>query len=128
MERQFDLLYGYLALARRPGTAGSVDDRTRLVVRRRAAERSGCRWCIEHARHDWRMAGLPVDLLGRLDRHEPDPGLSLAERAAVALVDAVACGGSPEALAEVRRHFSERATAELVACMADHHLFADEHP
>ena len=128
MDRQFDILYGYLALARRPGGSGAVDDRTRLVVRRRAAERSGCRWCIDHARHDWRLAGLPVDLLGGPDRHEPDPGLSPGERAAVALVDAVACGGSREALAEVRRYFSERATAEIVACMADHHLFADGHP
>jgi alkylhydroperoxidase family enzyme len=128
MERQFDVLWGYLALGRRPGVAGAIDDRIRLVVRRRAAERSGCRWCIEHARHDWRTAGLPVDLLGRLDRQDADAGLSPAERAAVALVDAVACGSAREALAEVRRHFSERATAELVACMADHHLFPDEQP
>jgi alkylhydroperoxidase family enzyme len=127
MDRQFDVLYGYLALARRPGATGAVDDRIRLVVRRRAAERSGCRWCIDHARHDWRVAGLPVDLLGRPDRQDLAAELSAAERAAIALVDAVACGGAREALAEVRRHFSERATAELVACMADHHLFADEH-
>ena len=127
MDRQFDTLYGYLALARRPGSSGAVDDRTRLIVRQLAAERSGCRWCIERARHDWRAAGLPVDLLRRLDRHEPDAGLSDGERVALALVDAVARGGSREALAAVRRHFSERATAELIACMADHHLFADDH-
>jgi alkylhydroperoxidase family enzyme len=127
MDRQFDTLYGYLALARRPGSSGAVDDRTRLMVRQLAAERSGCRWCIDRARHDWRAAGLPVDLLRRLDRHDHDGGLSDAERAALALVDAVARGGNGEALAAVRRHFSERATAELIACMADHHLFADDH-
>jgi alkylhydroperoxidase family enzyme len=126
MDRQFDTLYGYLALGRRPGTGGSVDDRTRLLVRQLAAERSGCRWCIDRARHDWRAAGLPVDLLRRLDRRDPDAGFSDAERAALALVDAVACGGSGEAIAAVRRHFSERATAELIACMADHHLFTDD--
>jgi hypothetical protein len=76
VDRQFDALYGYLALARRPGSSGAVDDRTRLMVRELAAERSGCRWCIDRARHDWRAAGLPVDLLRRLDRHEPDAGLS----------------------------------------------------
>ena len=92
MERQFDLLYGYLALARRPGNGGDADERTRLLVRELAAERSGCRWCSERVRHDWRAAGLAVDLLPQL-----------------------------------RRHFSERATAELIACMAEHHLFADEH-
>jgi alkylhydroperoxidase family enzyme len=127
MDRQFDTLYGYLALARRPGNSGAVDDRTRLMVRLLAAERSGCRWCIDRALHDWRAAGFPVDLLRRLDRHASGAGLSDAEHAALALVDAVACGGSGEALAAVRRHFSERATAELIACMADHHLFADDH-
>lgn len=126
MDRQFDTLSGYLALGRRPGKGGAGDDRTRLLVRELAAERSGCRWCIDRARHDWRAAGLPVDLIRRLDRHGPGAGLSDAERAALALVDAVACGGTGEAIAAVRRHFSERATAELIACMADHHLFPDD--
>jgi alkylhydroperoxidase family enzyme len=128
MDRQYDTLYGYLVLARRPGNAGAADERTRLLVRQLSAERSGCRWCIERARHDWRVAGLPVDLLRRLDRHDPDAGFSEAERAALALVDAVAGGGSADAIVAVRRHFSERATAELIACMADHHLFTDDHP
>jgi hypothetical protein len=96
MDRQFGALYGYLALARHPGNSGALDDRSRLMVRQLAAERIGCR-CIDRARHDWRAAGLPVDLLRRLDRHDPDAGLS------------------------------ERATAELIARMADHHLFADDH-
>lgn len=67
-----------------------------------------------------------MDLHRRLDRPDPGPGFSEAERAALALVDAVACGGSNEALAAVRRHFSERATAELIGCMADHHLFTGD--
>ncbi len=79
-------------------------------------------------RHNWRAAGLPVDLLRRLDRHDLDAGFSDAERAALGLVDAVACGDGGGAVAAVRRHSSERATAELIACMADHHLFADDHP
>ncbi len=99
MERQFDLLYGYLALARRPGNGGDADKRTRLLVRELAAERSGCRWCIERVRHDWRAAGLAVDLLPQLVRHDSSPAFTEPERA----------------------------TAELIACMAEHHLFADEH-
>ena len=61
------------------------------------------------------------------------PGLSERDRAALALVDAVACGGGSAdsgaavALASVRRHFSERGVAELTACLADHHLIADDH-
>jgi alkylhydroperoxidase family enzyme len=130
MNRQFDTLYAYLALARRPGQTAEVDDRTRLLVRELAAERSGCRWCIDRARHDWRAAGLPVDLLRSLPRHATSPGLSERDRAALALVDAVACvgadSGATEALARVRRHFSERGLAELTACLADHHLIADD--
>ncbi|HUR95303.1 MAG TPA: hypothetical protein VMY76_12005 [Gemmatimonadales bacterium] len=126
MDRQYDTLYGYLALARSPGTGGTVDERTLLLVRQLAAERSGCRWCIDHARHDWRAAGLPVDLLRRLDAPDPSSGFSNAERAALALVDAVAAGAGARAIAVVRRHFSERATAELIGCIADHHLSIDD--
>ena len=130
MDRQFDTLYGYLALARRPGRTAEVDDRTRLLVRELAAERSGCRWCIERARHDWRAAGLPVDLLEQLPRHATSPTLTERDRAALALVDAVACadGDPAAALARVRRHFSEHGLAELTGCLADHHLIADDHP
>jgi hypothetical protein len=133
MDRQFDVLYAYLALARRPGQTAEVDDRTRLLVRELAAERSGCRWCIDRAQHDWRVAGLPVDLLRSLARHATSPGLSERDHAALALVDAVACAGggsdsgAATALAQVRRHFSEHGVAELTACLADHHLIADDH-
>ena len=132
MDRQFDVLYAYLALARRPGQTGEVDDRTRLLVRELAAERSGCRWCIDRAQHDWRAAGLPVDLLRSLARHATSAELSERDRAALALVDAVACaGGSAGSVAatvleRVRRHFSERGVAELTACLAEHHLIADD--
>ena len=134
MDRQFDVLWGYLALAKRPGHAGgALEDRTRLLVRQLAAERSGCRWCIDRTRHDWRAQGLPVDLLRELGRHEKSDAFSERERAALALVDAVACarvgaGAAGEALTRVRREYSERATAELIACMAEHHLIADDRP
>jgi alkylhydroperoxidase family enzyme len=102
-------------------------------VRELAAERSGCRWCIDRARHDWRVAGLSVDLLRSLARHATSPELNERDRAALALVDAVACAGgsagsgAATALERVRRHFSERGVAELTACLADHHLIADDH-
>jgi alkylhydroperoxidase family enzyme len=71
-----------------------------------------------------------MDLLTDLGRHASAAGLSEAERAALALVDAIACatGRAADALTRVRRHYSERAMAELIACMADHHLIADRHP
>lgn len=130
MQRQFDLVYAYLALGQRPGNAGEVDERTRLLVRELAAERSGCHWCIDRTRHDWRVAGLPVDLLSDIGRHDSASAFTEPERAALALVDSIACatGRAAEAMSRVRRHFSERAMAELIACMADHHLIADGHP
>jgi alkylhydroperoxidase family enzyme len=102
-------------------------------VRELAVERSGCRWCLDRAQHGWRAAGLPVDLLRSLARHATSAELSERDRAALALVDAVACaGGSADsgaaALARVRRHFSERGVAELTACLAEHHLIAEDHP
>jgi alkylhydroperoxidase family enzyme len=133
MDRQFDVLYGYLALARRPGNSGgALEDRTRLLVRQLAAERSGCRWCIERARHDWRAQGLPMDLLPELGRHDASGAFTEREHAALALVDSVACaagtGGPGAALTRVRRQYSERAMAELIACMAEHHLITDDRP
>jgi len=126
MDRQFDTLNGYLALSRKPGIGGVVDDRTLLLVRQLAAERSGCRWCIEHAQHDWRAAGLPVDLLRRLGSPERSSGFSDAERAALAPVDAVPSGAGARAITVVRRHYCERATAELIGCIADHHLSIED--
>jgi alkylhydroperoxidase family enzyme len=69
-----------------------------------------------------------VDLLTDLGRHDSAAGFSEPERAALALVDAIACasGRAADAVARMRRHFSERAMAELIACMADHHLIAHE--
>jgi alkylhydroperoxidase family enzyme len=59
--------------------------------------------------------------------------LSERDRAALALVDAVACVGASAdsdtatVLAQVRRHFSDRGVAELTACLAEQHLIADDH-
>lgn len=113
MDRQFGLLYGYLALAKRPGKSGpALEERTRFLVQQLAADRSGCRWCIERARHHWRAQGLSVDLLRELGHHETSDALTERERAALALVDSVACAR----------------VAELIACLAEHHLIADDHP
>ena len=133
MHRQFDVLYGYLALAKRSGNAGGgLEDRTRLLVRQLAAERSGCRWCIDRARHDWRTQGLPVDLLPELARHATSTAFTDRERVALALVDSVACatvgaGTAEDTLSGARRQYSDGAMAELIACLAEHHLIADDH-
>jgi alkylhydroperoxidase family enzyme len=132
MDRQFDVLYCYLALAKRPRASGlALEDRTRLLVRQLSADRSGCRWCIAHARHDWRAGGLPVDLLRELGRHESSDAFTDRERAALALMDSVACarqGAVARTLARLGRVCPEPPVAGIISCMAEHQLIADEHP
>ena len=118
MQRQFDLVYAYLALAQRPGQRAA-----------RWTSARGC-WCAS-----WppsgaaaagastgrgttgASAGLPVDLLSELGRHDASPRSPTASAPRWRWWTAVACadGGrdSAEALSGVRRHFSERAMAEL---------------
>ena len=108
MDRQFDVLYAYLALARRPGQTARWTTAPVCSCASSAAERSGCRWCIDRARHDWRAAGLPVDLLRSLARHATSAGFSERDRAALALVDAVACAGAKR---RRRRRRGARASA-----------------
>jgi hypothetical protein len=73
-----------------------------------------------------------MDLLPELGRHDASGAFTEREHAALALVDSVACaaetGGPGEALTRVHRQYSERAMAELIACMAEHHLITDDRP
>ena len=103
--------------------------RVELLVRQRAAELAGCRWCIEHGRHLWRQACLSPQELAGLDRYATSPLFSERERAALAFTEAVsryadAAGGIPLAvLGEVRRHFSEAEVAALTLAAAGEHFF-----
>jgi alkylhydroperoxidase family enzyme len=121
-------LSGYLALSRLPAVSQSLDDRTRMLVDQLAAELSGCRWCIERGRHDWRAAGLPMDLLAELRWFAESSRFTPGERAALAMATAV--GGASQAgeahpdalLQDLQRYFSHREIAGLVERLADHHL------
>src|SRR6267142_560910 len=94
------ILPAYAALARYQSNATELEPRLRLLVTQLAAERSRCRWCIEHGRHLWREAQLPLDTLRALPRYETSSLFSPRERAALRLTDAVtrysdAQGGMP---------------------------------
>lgn len=123
-------LIGHLAVSRLMGFQSTLDERTRLLVSQFAAERSGCRWCIERGRHDWRVAGLPKILL----RHLPQPAtsdlLSERDRAALAFADAVVSGDCDGEIQDAvfertRKVFSEEEIVELTRCIADHHFLED---
>ena len=109
------------------GIQRTLDQRTRLLVSQFAAERSGCRWCIEQGRHGWRPANLSLILL----RHLTDPAtrelLSERDRMALDFAKAVVGAGCaaeiPEAVFQrTRLVFSDGEIAELTLCIADHHF------
>lgn len=121
-------LAGHLALGRRPGFQRTLDERTRLLVSQLAAERSGCRWCIEQGRHAWRVANLPMNLLRHLARPPLDSAtLSDRDQAALAFAEAVVSGLCPDEIPQpvyqrTRQVFSDGEIAELVLCIAEHHF------
>jgi len=112
-------LAGHLALSRLLGFQRTLDERTRLLVSQFEAERSGCRWCIERCRHEW-----------RLTQSATSAPLSERDRAALDFADAVVSGGCAGEIPEIvfqrtRLVFSDGEIAELTRCLADHHLLND---
>ena len=119
-------ILGYLALSRLPGFGGTLDSRTALLAGALAAQLSGCRWCIDRIGHDWRMAGLPVQLLDELRAYSSSSLFTDRERAVLAFVETVA--RSPASAGEMdqaRAVLSESELAELTAIVAEHHCLED---
>ena len=106
-----------------------LPSRLRLLVAQLAAVRSGCGYCAEHNRHLALKAGLTLRELSAVVHHARTSRFSEAERAALALADAVtrfadAEGGFPaEILVRARCHFGEAEIVALVATVAAEHLF-----
>ncbi len=125
------MLPAYAALARYRHDAPELEPRLRLLVTQLAAERSGCRWCIERGRHLWREAQLPLEALRALPHYETSPQFSNRERAALRFTDAVTCyterhgaEGMPlEPLMRARQHLSEPEIAAVTAAVAAQHFF-----
>jgi alkylhydroperoxidase family enzyme len=120
---------GYLALSRLPGFGRTLDSRTVLLAERLSAQLSGCQWCIDRTGHDWRVAGLPRQLLDQLEAYSRCGLLSDRERAALAFVEAVARSpATADDLHHSRALFSERELAELTAIVAEHHCLEEPDP
>lgn len=122
------VLPAYAALARY-NRGIDLEPRLRLLVTQLAAERSGCRWCIERGRHVWREAQLSLEELRALPRFETSSLFSNRERAALQFAEAVtryaeASGGMPLApLTRARQHLSEPEIAAVTAAVAAEHFF-----
>ncbi len=124
------VLPAYAAVARyQIGGGTDLEPRLRLLVTQLAAERSGCRWCIERGRHRWREAHVSIDALRALLRYETSSLFSNRERAALRFADAVTryaetAGGIPlEPLTRARQHLSEPEIAAVTAAVAAVHFF-----
>jgi alkylhydroperoxidase family enzyme len=100
-----------------------------MLVTQLAAERSRCPWCIQHGRHLWRDAQLPVETLRALLCFETSALFSERERAALRFTDAVtryseALGGMPlEPLQRARLYLTEPEIAAVTGAAASQHFF-----
>jgi hypothetical protein len=107
---------GYIAMSRLPGFTPALDCRTSLLAAELAAQLSGCRWCIERARHECRKAGAAGQRI-----------FTERERAALEFVEAVARSESTaeqpadHVLERARCFLSDIELAELTAIVAEHH-------
>jgi len=123
------VLPAYAALARYQTNGVELEPRLRLLVTQLAAERSRCRWCIEHGRHLWREAQFPLDALRALLRYETSALFSNRERAALRFADALTRysetrGGMPlEPLARARQYLTEPEIAAVTAAASSQHFF-----
>jgi alkylhydroperoxidase family enzyme len=125
------VLPAYAALARYRNSSTDLDSQLRMLVTQLAAERSGCRWCIDRGRHLWREAQLSLEALRALPRYETSSLFSNRERAALRFADAVTqyseahgAEGMPlEPLQRARQHLSEPEIAAVTAAVAARHFF-----
>ena len=123
---------GLAAYARLAGSRIPLEPlppRLHSLVAQLAAVRSGCEFCAQHNRHTALKAGIPREMLDDVAHYASAPGFSEAERAALALADAVtgfaeAEGGFPmEVLVRARCHFGEDQIIAMVAGAAMEHFF-----
>ena len=122
-------LSSYVALGHWASTPAVLEPRLELLIAQLAAELSACQWCIEQGRHRWLKAFLPSEVLSQVRGYQTSGAFSERERAALAVVEAVARHTEREpalpeqAIARARRHFAEPELARIAAAAAGEHFF-----
>lgn len=122
-------LPAYARLARSWTPIEPLPSRLQLLVTQLSALRSGCAFCIQHARHAALKAGLPAAVIDGVAQYQSAGHFSEAERAALALAEAVTRfaesegGLAMETLVCARCHFPEGQIIALVAAAAAEHFF-----
>jgi alkylhydroperoxidase family enzyme len=99
---------------------------TAALIRERVASTNACGYCMDANR--WaaiNKAGQSPDKLDALDEYQTSPLFTDRERAALDYATELTENKhvSPEAFAEVARHFTEREICEIVWLVASEHLY-----
>jgi AhpD family alkylhydroperoxidase len=97
--------------------ASDLDDGLQELVRLRASQINGCAYCLDMHTKDARKRGETEQRLYALAAWRDTPFFSEAERAALALTEAVTRlpdGVPDEVVDEAKRHFDATALAQLV--------------
>lgn len=122
-------LVAYAALGHWALPAVQFEPRLELLVAQFAAQRSGCRWCIEQGWHQWRKAHLPANVLSSLQEYRVNALYSDRDRAALTLAEAVVGYRTQDpaaaecALAQARRVFTEAEVARIAQIATREHFF-----
>ena len=110
------------AMSRLDAQAGlGLDPKLRELVRLHASTLNGCAYCVDMHSKDARAAGETEQRLYSLGAWREAPWFTEAERAALALTEAVTVlhtGHVPEAVfTEAARHFEPEPLAQLIALL-----------
>jgi len=118
-----DAMAALMALGKSLGAAGTLPPATRALVHLRASQINGCSWCVDMHARELTKLGERTERLVAVGAWRDSPVFSNAERAALALTDAVTCldggmGVSDEVWAEAAAHYEEPALAALLLDIA----------
>jgi AhpD family alkylhydroperoxidase len=108
---------------------GGLPDTTVHLVLTRASQINGCAVCLDGHTRTARKAGETDERLGTLAAWRETPYFSEAERAALALTEALTrISDRPEPISdavwtEATRHYDDKGLAALVLCIANINLW-----
>ncbi len=109
-------LYALKASAEKRG----VPERTLLLVELRASQMNGCSVCVDMHSRQLRKIGEPDERLFTVAAWRDAPYFTDAERAALALTEAVTRVDVPdEVWNDARRHYDEKGLAALLVAIAN---------
>ncbi|MFD7075538.1 carboxymuconolactone decarboxylase family protein [Nocardioides sp. NPDC059952] len=110
-------------------SAGGLPETTTELVAIRVSQLNGCAACLQGHATRLDAVGLPIEKVVGLPAFRESPFFDEAEKAALALAEAVtrlADAEDPvpdELWREVTKHYDEKQAAALVLCIATHNLF-----